>query len=412
VSDFVDSVSVNLKAGSGGSGAMSFRREAHVAQGGPDGGDGGKGGDIWIQADHNTVSLFAYRDHPHIKAKNGTPGAGKKMHGKKGEDKVVFVPEGTIVSHRDGEIIADLVNHGDRVLVARGGRAGKGNARFLTNSRRAPSFAEQGEPGEEFWIDLEMKLMADAALVGFPNAGKSTLISSVSAAKPKIADYPFTTLEPNLGLVKFDDHEFVLADIPGLIEGASKGKGLGIQFLKHIERARVLVILIDLASMDGFDPKEQEAKLLKELGEYRAELLERPRLVVGSKADVAQFDFDGLKISAVTRTGIEEFLGKLGELVDQARRDQVADESYIVHNPKAEGFKITREDDGGFRIAGRSIERVVAMSDLSNEDALDYVHQKMMRMGVEKAMRKHGISHGDIVRIGEMEFEFEDEEVF
>jgi len=412
VSDFVDSVSVNLKAGSGGRGAMSFRREAHVAQGGPDGGDGGKGGDIWIQADHNTVSLFAYRDHPHVKATNGVPGAGKKMHGKQGEDKIVLVPEGTIVSQASGETIADLVNHGDRVLVARGGRSGKGNARFLTNSRRAPSFAEQGEPGEEFWINLEMKLMADAALVGFPNAGKSTLISSVSAAKPKIADYPFTTLEPNLGLVKFDDHEFILADIPGLIEGASQGKGLGIQFLKHIERARVLVILIDLAPMDGIEPKEQEAKLLKELGQYRAELLERPRLVVGSKADVAQFEFDGLKISAVTRSGIEQFLGALGQLVDQARQNYVAPESYIVHSPKPEGFKITREDDGAFRIVGRSIERVVAMSDLSNEDALDYVHQKMVRMGVEKAMRKHGVANGDIVRIGEMEFEFEDEEVF
>lgn len=411
MSDFVDSVSVNLKAGSGGSGSMSFRREAHVAQGGPDGGDGGKGGDIWIQADHNIVSLFTYRDHPHIRATNGSPGAGKKMHGKKGEDKIVLVPEGTIVSHRDGEVIADLVNHGDKVLAAHGGRAGRGNARFLTNSRRAPSFAEQGEPGEDFWISLEIKLMADAALVGFPNAGKSTLISSVSAAKPKIADYPFTTLEPNLGLVKFDDHEFVLADIPGLIEGASEGKGLGMQFLKHIERARVLVILVDLASMDGLDPKTQEAKLLKELGQYQAELLERPRLVVGSKADVAQYDFDGLKISAVTRSGIEEFLGTLGNLVDKAKKDYIAPESYIVHNPKPEGFKITREDDGAFRIIGNSIERVVAMSDLSNEDALDYVHQKMVRMGVEKAMRKHGITHGDVVRIGDMEFEFEDEEV-
>ncbi len=400
---------MNVKAGAGGAGAMSFRREAHVAQGGPDGGDGGKGGDIWIQADHNTVSLYAYRDHPHVKATNGVRGAGKKMHGKQGEDKIVFVPEGTIVSHRDGDVIADLVSHGDRVLVARGGRAGRGNARFLTNRRRAPEFAEQGEPGEEMWITLEMKLMADAALVGFPNAGKSTLISSVSAAKPKIADYPFTTLVPNLGVVKFADHEFVLADIPGLIEGASEGKGLGFQFLRHIERARVLVILVDLAPSDGVSPQEQEAKLLNELQVYRPELLERPRLVVGSKVDIAEYDFDGIRISAVTRTGIEEFLGTLGALVDEARENQEQPESFVVHSPKPEGFTIIREDDGAFRILGKSIERVVAMSDLTNEDALDYVHQKMVRLGVEKAMRKNGVTTGDIVRIGEMEFEYSDD---
>lgn len=411
MSEFVDTVFINVKAGSGGAGAMSFRREAHVAEGGPDGGDGGKGGDIWIQADHNTVSLYAYRDHPHVKASNGVHGAGKKMHGKRGEDKIILVPEGTIVSHRDGETIADLVSHGDRVLVAHGGRAGRGNARFLTNRRRAPGFAEQGEPGEEFWITLEIKLMADAALVGFPNAGKSTLISSISAAKPKIADYPFTTLVPNLGVVKFDDHEFIVADIPGLIEGASEGKGLGFQFLRHIERARVLVLLLDLAPTDGVSPKDQEAKLLKELGEYRPELLERPRLVVGSKADVALHEFDGLKISAVTRSGIEEFLGKLGTLIEEARKNQEEPTSFVVHSPKPEGFKIIREDDGGFRIIGKSIERVVAMSDLTNEDALDYVHQKMVRMGVEKAMRKNGISQGDVVRIGEMEFEYKDEGV-
>lgn len=408
-SEFVDTVFINVQAGSGGAGAMSFRREAHVPEGGPDGGDGGDGGDVWVQADHNTVSLYAYNDHPHVKATKGTPGAGKKMHGKRGQDKIVLVPEGTIVSHRDGEAIADLVSDGDRVLVAKGGRAGRGNARFLTNRRRAPEFAERGEPGEELWITLEMKLMADAALVGFPNAGKSTLISSVSAAKPKIADYPFTTLTPNLGVVKFDDHEFVMADVPGLIEGASDGKGLGIQFLRHIERARVLVILLDLAPIDEVPPKEQEAKLLKELGKYKPDLLDRPRLVVGNKSDVATFDFDGLKISAVTRSGIEEFLGKLGSLVEQAHHEYQRPESFIVHSPKPEGFKIVREDDGGFRIIGKSIERIVAMSDLTNDDALDYVHQKMVRMGVEKAMRRTGVRQGDVVRIGEMEFEYKED---
>ncbi|MFN8016093.1 MAG: GTPase ObgE [Acidimicrobiia bacterium] len=409
MSEFVDSVYINVKAGSGGNGAMSFRREAHVPQGGPDGGDGGKGGSIWIQADRNIVSLYAYRDHPHIKASNGTHGAGKKMHGKKGEDKVVRVPEGTIVSYKDGEIIADLVNDGDKVLVALGGRSGRGNARFLSNQRRAPSFAEKGEPGEEFWISLEVRLMADAALVGFPNAGKSTLISSISSVKAKIADYPFTTLVPNLGVVRLDEHEFVLADIPGLIEGASQGKGLGFQFLKHIERAMVLVILVDLAPSDDISPKEQEEKLIYELGQYNPELLERPRMVVGSKADVATQDFDGIKISAVTRTGLDEFVGQLGSMVNKAKAENEQSESYIVHMPAPSGFSISREDDGSYRISGKTIERVVAMTDITNEDALDYVHQKMNRMGVEKAMKKFGILDGDIVHIGELEFEYKDE---
>lgn len=278
--------------------------------------------------------------------------------------------------------------------------------RALTNQRRAPSFSEQGEAGEELWINLELKLMADVALVGFPNAGKSTLISSVSAAKPKIADYPFTTLVPNLGVVKFADHEFVLADIPGLIEGASDGRGLGIQFLRHIERARALVILLDLAPMDGISPEEQEKKLLHELGAYRPELLDRPRLVVGSKADVAQFEFDGIKISAVTRMGIEEFLGTLGSLVDEARAKQEKPESYVVHTPQAAGFRVVRDEDGTFRILGKTIERIVNMADLTNEDALDYIHQKFVRMGVEKAMRRAGVTEGDMVRIGEFELEY------
>lgn len=409
MSEFVDSVDINAKAGNGGNGAMSFRREAHVPQGGPDGGDGGRGGDVWVKADRNTVSLYKYRDHPHVKATNGLPGAGKKMHGKNGEDEFVLVPEGTIVAFKDGELIADLVNHGDRVVVACGGRQGRGNARFLSNKRRAPSFAEKGEPGEEFWITLELKLMADAALVGFPNAGKSTLISSVSAAKPKVADYPFTTLVPNLGVVKFQEHEFVLADIPGLIEGASEGKGLGFQFLKHIERARVLVILVDLAPAEDISPETQVEKLLYELENYKPELLERPRLIVGSKADVARYDFDGLKISAVTRLGVEEFLGKLSSMVEEAKQNYETPDSFIVHSPVSEGFSVEKQHDGSYVIQGRSIERIIAMTDLSNEDALAYVQQKLVRMGVEKALKKNGVIVGDIIRIGEMEFEYDDQ---
>src|SRR4051812_7067202 len=302
-SSFVDEVQVNLRGGDGGAGAISFRREPHVPKGGPDGGDGGTGGDIYLTADRNTASLLAFRDHPHRRADSGKHGSGGKRHGARGKDLIVSVPEGTVVRARDGEVLADLVQHGDRLLAAKGGRGGRGNARVLSNARRAPSFAEQGEYGEELWLRLEVKLLADAALVGFPNAGKSTLISSVSAAKPKIADYPFTTLEPHLGVVRFQDHEFVLADIPGLVEGAAEGRGLGHRFLRHVERARVLVILLDLAAVDERSPEEQERVLLSELGRYRPALLERPRIVVASKADVATFPFEGLRISAVTRDG-------------------------------------------------------------------------------------------------------------
>src|SRR5262245_14944682 len=339
-SSFVDLVQVNLRGGDGGAGAVSFRREAHVPKGGPDGGDGGSGGDIYLQADRNVASLLAYRDHPHRRADSGRHGSGNKRHGARGGDLVVSVPEGTQVKTRDGEILADLVSHGDRYLAAHGGRGGRGNARFLSNARRAPSFAEQGEYGEEHWLRLEVKLLADAALVGFPNAGKSTLIAAVSAAKPKIADYPFTTLEPNLGVVRFRDHEYVVADIPGLIEGAAEGRGLGHEFLRHVERARVLVLLLDLAPVDERSPEEQARILLDELGRYRPDLLERPRLVVGSKADVAMQPApdDALPISAVTRQGLDEFLGRLGTLVGEARDDEPAPEPFVVLRPAEEGF--------------------------------------------------------------------------
>ena len=324
------------------------------------------------------------------------------------------VPEGTVVRDRDGEVLADLVSHGDRYVAARGGRGGRGNARFLSNSRRAPGFAEQGEYGEEHWLRLEVKLLADAALVGFPNAGKSTLISVVSAAKPKIADYPFTTLEPHLGVVRFQDHEFVLADIPGLIEGAAEGRGLGHRFLRHVERARVLVLLIDLAPVDGGAPAEQERILLEELGRYQPELLDRPRLVVGSKADVAADDpggpgpagFSGMRISAVTRQGVDRFLGTLGTMVDEARAAEPVEEGFVVLRPAEEGFSVGRDDDGAFRVRGRAAERVVAMADMTNTEALAYVQDRFRRMGVERALTRAGAREGDVVRIGDVELEF------
>src|SRR5437763_14835997 len=262
-SGFVDEAQLHVRAGDGGAGAVSFRREAHTPRGGPDGGDGGKGGDVWLVADRNVASLLGFKDHPFRRATNGVHGQGSGRHGANGADPRVAVPEGTTVKEKDGAVVADLVHEGDTWLAARGGRGGRGNARFLSNRRRAPSFAEQGEAGEERWLDMELRLIADVALVGFPNAGKSTLISRISAAKPKVADYPFTTLQPHLGVVRLDDSEVVVADVPGLIEGAAEGRGLGHQFPRHVERARVLAVLVDLGweSAGMPDPRDQERVL-------------------------------------------------------------------------------------------------------------------------------------------------------
>jgi GTP-binding protein len=408
MASFVDLVQVNLRGGDGGAGAVSFRREAHVPKGGPDGGDGGSGGDVYIQADRNVASLLAYRDHPHRRAESGKHGSGNKRHGARGRDLVVSVPEGTQVKTREGELLADLVRHGDRYLAAHGGRGGRGNARFLSNARRAPGFAEQGEYGEEHWLRLEVKLLADAALVGFPNAGKSTLIAAVSAARPKIADYPFTTLEPNLGVVRFRDHEYVVADIPGLIEGAAEGRGLGHEFLRHVERARVLVLLLDLAPVDERSPDEQARILLDELGRYRPELLDRPRVVVASKVDVATQSVppDALPVSAVTRQGLDELLGRLGTLVGEARSAEPEAEPFVVLRPAEEGFSVVRDDDGAWRVAGRSAERVVAMADLTNVEAMEYVQHRLRTMGVERALARAGAREGDVVRIGPVELDY------
>ena len=305
---FVDQAQLHARAGDGGAGAVSWRREAHVDRGGPDGGDGGHGGDVWLVASVNESSLLGFRDHPFRRATDGVHGSGSKRHGARGKDLVVPVPVGTVVrAPRRRRSCATWTGEGSRFLVAEGGQGGRGNARFLSNRRRAPAFAEQGEKGQELWLDMELKLMADVALVGFPNAGKSTLISTVSAAKPKIADYPFTTLEPHLGVVRVggvrDGTEFVMADIPGLVEGAAGGKGLGHQFLRHIERARVLVVLLDLAAPElaGEAPADQLRVLLSELGAYRPELLERPRVVVGSKGDVAADDGGRVRPHALGR---------------------------------------------------------------------------------------------------------------
>ena len=419
MSGFVDESQLNVRGGDGGAGCVSTRREAHVPKGGPDGGDGGQGGDVWLVADRNVASLLAFRDHPHRRAESGTHGQGKKRHGASGADLAVAVPEGTEVRDRDGVLLADLVGTGDRWLAAAGGRGGRGNARFLSNRRRAPSFAEQGERGEERWLELELKLMADVALVGFPNVGKSTLISRISAAKPKIADYPFTTLEPNLGVVRADDRvEFVVADIPGLIEGASEGRGLGHRFLRHIERARVLALLVDLAGESGQpSPDEQERILLRELGRYRPELLDRPRVLVGSRRDLADpgasavpADVD-VSISAVTGVGLPELVGQLGRAVGGARATEPVSEGFVIHRPAGEGIRIERGDDGSFQVVGRQAERAVALSDLTNPDALDYAHHRLRKLGVDRALARAGAAEGDLVRIGALSFTFEPDEV-
>ncbi len=413
MSNFVDECGLNVKAGDGGAGCVSFRREAHVDRGGPDGGDGGNGGDIWLVADHNVASLLAFRDYPHRKAQSGKHGSGKRRHGANGSSELVNVPVGTLVKDSAGSVLADLSSSGAKWLAAAGGRGGKGNTRFLSNRRRAPSFAEQGEHGEEQWLNLELKLLADVALVGFPNVGKSTLISRVSAAKPKIADYPFTTLVPNLGVVKgSEEFEMVIADIPGLIEGAADGKGLGHQFLRHVERARVLAILLDLAPYDGREADSQLEILLRELENYKPELLERPRLLISSKADVAAQDaLEGsLKVSAVTGEGVQEMKYKLELLVKEAREAEIMNsEEIVIHRPPPKGISVSREGNI-FTVKGRQAERAVALNDLTNIEALEYIQVTLERIGVNKALRRAGIRQGDYVQIGELQFDYMDDD--
>jgi len=412
MSAFVDECQLNVRAGDGGAGCVSFRREGPVAFGGPNGGDGGNGGDVWLVADHNVASLLAFRDHPHRRAADGVHGMGKDLHGRSGRDLEIRVPEGTVV--RDmytEEVLADLVAHGDRWKAVEGGRGGRGNARFLSNRRRAPKFAEQGEYGAERWLKLELKLMADVALVGFPNAGKSTFISSISAAKPKIANYPFTTLEPHLGVVRIDEStEFVVADIPGLIEGASEGRGLGHQFLRHIERARALCILVDLAPMDGMAPDEQERILLRELEAYDPALVGRPRIVVGSKVDVADptvlASWSGLTMSAVTRQGVRAVVGKLAQMVSQAREAIPPREATVILRPEPEGTYVERVGDNEFRILGRNAVRSVALNDITSPEALNYIDERLKKMGVGRLLSRAGAQDGDVVHIGEFSFEY------
>ncbi len=436
MSGFVDEAQLHVKAGDGGAGAVAMRREAHVDKGGPDGGDGGRGGNVWLVATTNQSSLLPFRDHPHRGADNGGHGGGKKKHGARGKDLEVPVPVGTRARRADGTLMADLANAGDRWLAGEGGRGGRGNASFLSNNRRAPTFAEQGEKGHEEWYDLELALVADVALVGYPNVGKSTLISRISAARPKIADYPFTTLEPHLGVVRSDDEtNFTVADIPGLVEGAAEGKGLGHQFLRHITRARALVILVELDPVTGVSPAEQQRVLVDELRRYQPELLDRPRLVVGSKADMvapedlpappAAESFDradpdaagdvtgpddeefhpDLVISSVTGQGIPALVGRLASLVVGARTaEPEADGTIVIHRPLPEGFGVERIGEHEFAVYGKVAERAVALNDVTTDEAADYVQGRLRRLGVDRALAKAGARDGDTVHIAELSF--------
>jgi GTP-binding protein len=407
---FVDRVRVNLRAGNGGAGVVSFVRARGKPKGKPTGGSGGPGGSVYLRADPSVATLLRYQRNPHYAAGHGTHGQGDLRHGKTGESLVLPVPLGTTVYDDDGTMIADLVEPGQEVEAVRGGRGGRGNAAFVNPSNRAPGVAEQGEYGRDEWFTLEMRLLADAALIGFPNAGKSTFISKVSAAKPKIADYPFTTLEPNLGVASFDGREMVLADIPGLIEGAASGKGLGHEFLRHVERARVLVILLDPSPLQERTPAEQLEILSREVADYSSDLAGRPRVVLLNKSDLGDMgdvasSLDAGPVSAISGEGIREALHAIADLVDEAERTAPPRRGFVLHRPLGPTFTVRREE-GGWRVEGLAAERAVGFADLTLPEAADIAAVRLSRLGVDQALLEAGAAEGDEVRIGDISFEF------
>ncbi len=406
---FVDQVRVRLRAGDGGAGVASFARSKGKPRGKPVGGSGGHGGDVVVEADDRVATLLSLSRNPHHRAGSGTHGEGDLRHGRNGDDLVVSVPPGTSVYDDDGVLVADLVRSGQRVVVLRGGRGGRGNAAFLSPRMRNPSICEQGEYGREAWFTLELKLLADAALIGFPNAGKSTLISRVSAAKPKIADYPFTTLEPNLGVVEVDGRQFVLADIPGLIEGAADGRGLGHEFLRHVLRARVLVVLLDPSPWVEHPPEAQLEILIGELGAFEPELLERPRVLVVGKSDLGDARTgtvaDAFEISAITGEGLRPLLHHLADVVERAERRAPDRQGFVLHRPVVESFEVHRTDDG-WLVEGVDAVRAVRFADLTNPQAGDLAARRLARLGVDDALAAAGAQPGDTVTIGELEFEW------
>jgi GTP-binding protein len=412
---FVDEARIKVAAGAGGDGSVAFRREPYNPKGGPDGGDGGEGGSVILRADTSIGTLLDLRDHPHVRAARGGHGSGSRRHGADGEDRVILVPPGTVVFDEDGVMLADLPAPGHEVVAARGGRGGRGNVRFASATRRAPAFADKGEPGEERWLRLELRLLADVGLVGFPNAGKSTLISRISAAKPKIADYPFTTLTPNLGVVRSGEESFVVADIPGLVPGAHEGKGLGHRFLRHVSRAAVLVYLVDLAAIDR-DPMNDVDALRAELEAFDPDLAARPSLIVATKidampeaiGDVKKKWPDALPISAVSGVGLDELLLRMTEEVTSSRASQPTQAGYVRHITRDDPLEVEKEN-GAWRVRGRRPERAVLATDLDNEEAIARLQRTLISMGVEKALDRAGAREGDEVRIGEVSFDYEPE---
>lgn len=407
---FVDRARVHLRAGNGGAGVASFERIKGKPRGRPSGGSGGRGGDVVVTADRSMATLLTYHRQPHHAATNGSHGEGDNRHGRRGESLSLPVPPGTQIRDEEGTLLADLVTPGSQVTVLKGGRGGRGNAALVSPRLRIPAIAEQGEFGPKGWFDLELKLMVDAALVGFPNAGKSTLISSVSAAHPEIADYPFTTLQPHPGVVEVDDRQFVLVDIPGLIEGAAEGRGLGHEFLRHVERARVLVFLLDPSPLAMHPPAQQLRILLDELRRYSPELLDRPRVVAVNKSDLGEANEvpDAFSISAVTGQGITKLLHRIADLVDQSVRLLPEREGFVLHRPRPPGFSV-RRDGATWIVEGVAAQRAVAFSDLTNPQAADEAARRLRRLGVDDALAAAGAVAGDDVKIGELVFEFSPE---
>jgi GTP-binding protein len=421
-----DRAKIEVRAGRGGDGVVSFRREAHVPKGGPDGGDGGRGGDVLVRVDDSLRDLQAFRRRAHFRAERGGHGEGAQRHGADGEPLVIGVPPGTQVERWDGTRY-DLVAPGQEITLARGGSGGRGNRRFTSATRQAPRLAEKGLDGEEGLVELHLKLLADVGLVGLPNAGKSSLISRLTRAQPKIAGYPFTTLEPNLGTLEAADRQLVIADIPGLIEGASAGAGLGHDFLAHVERTRLLVHVLDLAPLDGSDPAENHAVIERELAEHDARLAALPRVLALSKADLvtpeeaesAAEDWRGrledvpvLITSSATREGLDELAIELlrrvpvAEPVPLDTADELAE--YRVYRPAAaREFEVERLGPGEFRVTGEVVDRLIARHDLENEEALAHVERRLHRLGVITALESAGFTPGDDVEIAGVVFELD-----
>ncbi|CAA3850388.1 GTP-binding protein CgtA [Staphylococcus aureus] len=427
---FVDQVKISLKAGDGGNGITAYRREKYVPFGGPAGGDGGKGASVVFEVDEGLRTLLDFRYQRHFKASKGENGQSSNMHGKNAEDLVLKVPPGTIIKNVEtDEVLADLVEDGQRAVVAKGGRGGRGNSRFATPRNPAPDFSEKGEPGEELDVSLELKLLADVGLVGFPSVGKSTLLSIVSKAKPKIGAYHFTTIKPNLGVVSTpDQRSFVMADLPGLIEGASDGVGLGHQFLRHVERTKVIVHMIDMSGSEGREPIEDYKVINQELAAYEQRLEDRPQIVVANKMDLPESqdnlnlfkeeigeDVPVIPVSTITRDNIDQLLyAKADKLEEYKDVDFTVEEEESVginrvlykHTPSQDKFTISRDDDGAYVVSGNAIERMFKMTDFNSDPAVRRFARQMRSMGIDDALRERGCKNGDIVRILGGEFEF------